>query len=256
MAAAALLAVPAAAKAAYGIYQDVTASKRLKNLGDRPSLEITPEMQRSYQEAEREAGYGFSPQEKTSFFQRQKRRANALYSRALPMAGGGLSQAINAAVLSGNIQENLDFTAQDAALRRDKRRYADARGDIISNQRNRIAQEKINYRNMVEQALGMAKQQGRMSTIEGVSEIPSAIFYGNYLKGISGNGMPQTSIPQQGSPFAYSTTQIAPAGQTSPNTYFGDTMYQRAIGLPQGRTRFQNQYPIYNYPVSPFINFE
>jgi len=177
------LAVPiagAVVKGATGAFQTYNANKRIKALGKRPSFSITPEQDKSYKRAEREALFGFSPEETNAFQQRIARRNNTIFNRGLAIGGGGVSQAINAAVMAGELGAEMDFASQGARLRRDKIRYADQRGDVISNQRNRDTQERISYRNAVEQALGRAKSDGMLNFSEALTDIPNAFLLKDY----------------------------------------------------------------------------
>jgi len=169
-------------KGAYGIYQAYQADKRIKQLGERPTFKITPEMDKSYKRAERDAKFGYSSEERNAYQQRLERSRSQIFGRGKIIGGGGVAQALNAAVLTNQLGAELDYAASDAQLIRQKRRYADRRGDVISNQRNRITAERINYRNRVEQALGLAGSQGNLNAVEAASEfIPAAGLLGAYL---------------------------------------------------------------------------
>lgn len=174
------LAIPiaaAGAKLAFGAYQTYNANKRLKNLGAMPEYELTPEMINSQKRAERMARTGYTPQESASFYQRLARGNRTAFQRGLSIGGGGISQALNSAVLANNIGANLDFTANDAALKRRNIQYADQRGDVITGQRNKNVYQQLAYRMMLEQALGQAKSQGQMNMVESITDLPWALMY-------------------------------------------------------------------------------
>lgn len=168
-------------KSAFGAIQEEGARKRIKQLGARKGFEISPEMQRSYSDALREAEFGYSSAEKSAFQQRIAQNRDTILNRGQMVGGRGIAQALNAAVLSNQIGAELDFASSDAALRRSKRQYADQRGDVISNQRNRIDADRLSYREAVERALGGASSQGRTNIVEGLSEVPYAAASARYF---------------------------------------------------------------------------
>lgn len=175
-----IVAAPAL-KAAAGAIQSVGARRRRRELGERKGFSISPEMERSYQDALREAEFGFSPEETSAFQQRMAQNRQSILNRGQMVGGGGVAQALNAAVLGGQIGAELDFASRDANLRRVKRQYADQRGDVISTQRNRIDADRLAYRDAVERALGAAGSQGRTNIVEGLSELPYAALAAKYF---------------------------------------------------------------------------
>jgi hypothetical protein len=177
-------------KLGYDIYRSEKARSEIKKLGQRPTYGLTPEMVSSYDDAAQEAKYGYTPQETSAFRQRLKSRSNTIFNRGLLAGGGGVSQSLNAAVLAGDIGAELDFAASGAEKRTRKRMYRDTRGDIITRQRNLITQSELQYRNMVEQALGMAQQHGRMGAIDTITQTPYNIAMMDYLKANTENQAP------------------------------------------------------------------
>jgi hypothetical protein len=125
----------------------------------RARYEITPEMQGSFDRAEGMARTGFTGGETAAFRQNLAQTQSAGMAGARQM-GGGLGRAIfgqQSAMRLGALQ---NFAGQDAALMRQNMRYADSRGDVLSQQRNRQTAEDIAYRNMQEQNVGRSMQSG------------------------------------------------------------------------------------------------
>lgn len=182
------LAIPiaaAGAKLALGAYQTISANNKLKRLGKMPEYDITPEQRSSQIRAEKMAKFGYSPQEAAAFEQSLARSGNTSFQRGMTIGGGGVSQALNAAINSNNINARLGFAADNARLKRQNIQYADQRGDIISNQRNRGTAQKLAYRLAVEQALGGAKSQGQLNMVESVSDLPYVFMQNEYLKSLN-----------------------------------------------------------------------
>lgn len=236
--------IPAALKAGTGIYQSVKASNALKNLGKMPEYSISPELQNSYNRAERMATQGYTPQEAAAFSQRLARNNNTSFQRGITLGGGSLAKALNSAVLSNNIDAQLGFAANDASLRRSNIRYADSVGSEVSGQRNRNTAQQLAYRMLVEQNLGMAKQQGRNNVVEALGGVPYNLMQMEYMNGLNKEA-PTEDVGDYFVPSETGTTMPMrmPASLQKPN--YGSTA-MKTPGFGSIINRSKTQSPVFN----------
>lgn len=152
----------AGAQALFGLYQTLKGRKELKNLDkNKPEgFTITPELQKSYARAEQMAQDGYTPQEEAAFQANLQRQSNAAYNRSFAFGGNTMAGAIQAGLNFQNTAALNQFAANDASLQRQNIRYADQRGDAITQQRNRIAGQELNDYAAQQQMWGQTMQSG------------------------------------------------------------------------------------------------
>jgi hypothetical protein len=179
-----VLAVIAAAQAAYGIYQTVKANREKKKLGD---YERYASPDKIINES-RNASQGYTPAEKLAYFQALVKNNNMQYMNAMK-SRPDMANTIQAGIDYGNIDAINKFAGNDAQLKRqDQQRLAglyqgqDARNVNADNQRLL----------MREQALGQAKQAGVQNIFSGATALAQTYDnnsnYQQYLKSIGADG--------------------------------------------------------------------
>lgn len=167
----------------------------------RDRFDVTPEQQASFDRAEGMAREGFSAPERAAFQQNVSQSQQGMFQNARQMSGGGLGRAIMAGLLGGRLSAFNQFAGQDAALMRQNIRYADNRGDAITQQRNRQTGENLRYRDMQERAVGQSLQSGLTNLAGGVNAnqaLGNKFGGGGGMSGgQSGFGMPDNFGAQQ-----------------------------------------------------------
>lgn len=148
---------------------------------------LTPEMQQSASRANQMAQGGFTGQEEANYLQNLSQMQNASFQNARQMSGGGLGRAISGGLSSQRIGALNQFAGQDASLMRQNVRYADQRGDVITQQRNRQTGEDIRYRDMQEQAIGRSLQAGTTNLASSMNATQA--LGGNQGGGFGGGNM-------------------------------------------------------------------
>lgn len=156
-----LFAATSLANGINGFVQQNEARKGLNSLVKPQGYNVTQEQNASYTNAQHNALNGYSPQERAAYLSNLAQKNNAGYSRAMKFGGNGLAGAIQAGVNYGNASALNNFAAQDAGLRRSNIRYADSRGDVISQQKNRQTQLENNNYNQKQAAFGNAIKTGK-----------------------------------------------------------------------------------------------
>ena len=176
---------------ALGVDQIVQSNRALGDLAKipLPKYEVTPEQiaareraKKSFGRAEGLALSGFTPQEKAAYDQKvAKANATTLYN-VRNQAGGQMSGTLNAALGSQSLNALLDFASQDAVLNRENIKYADSTGryldstgQAITSQKNLGTQLEAQRRLLQEQAVGLAKSQGRTNTTNALAQISGSL---------------------------------------------------------------------------------
>lgn len=206
-----------------------------------PNFGITPEQMQSFSRAQGRTGYGYSPEQRSNYFQQVAGRYAQNYGNAMKLSGGNLSGALNRGLQAGNLRDFSNFAAGDAQQQQANIRIADQRGDIISGQRNMITNQNIQNRIRKEQAFGGAMQSGLQNLAgaanffamnDGFAQLKGA-FGGN--KGVSTNVIGQSAGPGGG---------IGPDGAYNANLPAGGS-------APAGGWQAQNQMGMNGYAVQP-----
>lgn len=130
------------------------------NKTPQPNFSITPELQKSYGRAEDRTGYGFSPEQRSDYFNGVAGRYNQGLRNASDLSGGQMASAFGRGLQASQLRDFSNFAAQDAAQQQQNIRYADQMGGQMTNQRNMIAQQEIENRRAKEQAFGGALSSG------------------------------------------------------------------------------------------------
>lgn len=215
-----------------------------------PNFGITPEQQNSYGRAQTRAGYGYSPEQRADYMGNVAGRNAQVYNNAIKLSGGNLSGALARGIQSSALRDYSTFAANDAQLQQNNIRYADQRGDMITNQRNMATNQNIQNRIRQEQAFGGALQSG-LNNIAGAANFFAMNGGFNQL----GNG---TNVSQ---PFDAAGQQAAiddQFAQRAANSAMRDA--ELASGTNRWRSQnqaamngFQPQPNIYNQnlPISP-----
>ena len=159
--------------------------KRLKDLEakakklDRtpaPEYELNPALTKAYEEtqaiysgAQGRANEGFSTGQKDAFVNALNTAGNVMTRNAMETGGGQFGQYAGSLNNANRLNALLDFAEEDAILQQQKKQYADSTygmvmqaGNTLQGQQNIIQQQRIQRRNMLEQALGRAMSDTRM----------------------------------------------------------------------------------------------
>lgn len=156
------MSVILAGTAILGAIQSGVALANLVKLGKKSQANygITPEQQRSYDQAQVNATRGFNPAQRGAFMNNIISSQNAAYQKAVDVGGGQSSQAIGGILKANRLGAFNQFAAQDASLQLQNQRYADQMGQNITQQRNLATGQDIQNRVRQEQAWGGALQSG------------------------------------------------------------------------------------------------
>lgn len=151
----ALFATPILGKAVYGFYQNHEAEKGLKELNKTPyPTYLTGQQVNEQANAMNPTGY--TAAERANFFGALARKNNAQY-RLAKDSNPSLSGAIQAGINFGNTGALLNFSGQDAAIRRNNLSRLES---LIRGQANLNTGSQIQRRQQQEQAYGQAAQAG------------------------------------------------------------------------------------------------
>lgn len=174
----ALGALAQAPQAILGAVQAIKGYRSLKNLSKEqyPEYTISPELQQAYQRAEGMAKQGFSAEETAQFQQGVARQQTGAFRQATDLGGGNLARAISAGLGAQNLQAQGQFAAQGAQLKRQNIQYADELARSIQQQKNLATQEKIQRRQMLEQAYGSAAKTGLENITSSLGGIGASLF--------------------------------------------------------------------------------
>lgn len=190
-----LLAADMLTNVIHGLSQESQARAGLKSLKQPAGYDITPEQQTSYNRAQGMSNYGFSPQERASYLSNLATQNNTSYNRAFRFGGNNLAGAIQAGINYGNNGALNTFAMNDANLHRQNIRYADSRGDAISNQRNRNTALQNQQYLQKQQAYGQALKVGKENVFGALnlfSSLNPMLGSGLFSKKASG-GLPSDS---------------------------------------------------------------
>lgn len=192
-----LFAATSLANGINGFVQQQDARKGLNSLVKPQGYNVTQEQNASYTNAQHNAMNGYSPQERAAYLSSLAQRNNAGYSKAMKFGGNGLAGAIQAGVNYGNASALNNFASQDAGLRRSNIRYADSRGDVISQQKNRQTQLENNNYNQKQAAFGNAIKTGKENMWNSANLFSALTLGGGGILGGSGQtaGSSLTTAP-------------------------------------------------------------
>lgn len=233
-----ILAASAIIGAGIGVYnavqssQDKKKAERELDSWERTHPQDFKTGQQIYTEAASATPTGFSPQETAAFQQNLARRSNQARRMATDR-NPNLSPAINAAINYGNIGALVNFSAQDAQLRR---QLISEKVGLIRGQSN--AQTQFNQN--VSAQYGQAIQQQKENLTNSLYNVAnSAAAYGYYTGGTgTGTGGNRT----MGTTTTAAGTTAPPA--SSPNPVGGDQWAANLYGNPAGRYQPYGNYAI------------
>lgn len=159
-----------------------------------PQYTEDPSMTASRRRAEESAKFGYSPEQRSSFFNNLSRLNNSRQIRALSAGGGNASAAVNAGINYGNIGALNTYAMNDAALHRSNIQYADAFSRNLQALRNMNTQK--DYAAYIDKGRAIAQMRdnslknlvGGAQTFAGGSE---------QIASASGSDAQQYQSPQQ-----------------------------------------------------------
>lgn len=203
------MSVILAGTAILGAIQSGVALANLVKLGKKSQANygITPEQQRSYDQAQVNATRGFNPAQRGAFMNNITSSQNAAYQKAVDVGGGQSSQAIGGILKANRLGAFNQFAAQDASLQLQNQRYADQMGQNITQQRNLATGQDIQNRVRQETAWGGALQSG-------LTNIASA---GNFAAMTAQGYNPVTGVYDRQTSNPVNTVNTTTAG-TTPST--------------------------------------
>lgn len=158
------------------------------NKEPRPNFEITPEQMTSFSRAQQRTGYGYSPEQRSDYFQGVAGRYAQNYGNAMKLSGGQLSGAIGRSLQAGQLRDFSSFAAGDAQQQQRNIQYADQIGGQITAKRDMITNQNIQDRIRREQAFGGAVQSG-LNNMAGAANFFAMNDGFAQLKGDKGTGL-------------------------------------------------------------------
>jgi len=162
-------------QAGMGLFQIISASRAGKNLPDRQTFQVSPEMRRAESMALRRAEQGMSAAERAAFEQGMARRTGAAERAMRNLGMSGVASGIS------NIF-NIDAMNQMAAQSESMRRAGEQQYASIANQVQNIAdQETRSFNDMLlrqQMALGQAGASGMKNITGGLMNLANVDFGG------------------------------------------------------------------------------
>lgn len=155
-------AIASALQAGYGIYRGIKSDKALKELQKQRMaryMDAAGPLQQNLAMAQRQAQMGLSPQARALATGTAAAQTASQYRAATDLAGGQLGSAIGRIGAFNTNQLGLSLGAQSQAAReRGMGQMMNINAQLSALQQRDVAQD-INYRIMLEQNYGQAKQQ-------------------------------------------------------------------------------------------------
>jgi len=168
-------------QAGMGLFQTISASQAAKNLPNRQTFQVSPEMRRAEEMALRRAEQGMSAAERAAFEQGMARRTGAAERAMRNLGMSGVASGIS------NIF-NIDAMNQMAAQSESMRRAGEQQYASIANQVQNIAdQETRSFNDMLlrqQMALGQAGASGMKNITGGLMNLAT----GDFGSGFGGGG--------------------------------------------------------------------
>lgn len=214
-------------QAGMGLFQTISASQAAKNLPDRQTFQVSPEMRRAEGMALQRAKQGMSAAERAAFEQGMARRTGAAERamRNLGMSGvaSGMSNIFN-------IDAMNQMAAQSESMRRaGEQQYASIAGQI----QNIADQETRSFNDMLlrqQTALGQAGASGMKNITGGFMNLATGDFGGG------GTTQPTYDTEPAYLPSGYINPNAAAFNPPLPENYFGNY-------TETSSTQTQNQSP-------------
>jgi hypothetical protein len=211
--------------------------KQLAELGKKPMARytISPEVEKLYRQAvgEASAPEGFGGANINAFRQNLGRFQRGRFNQALSMSGGSGARGINAVLNAQGLDSINQFAVGDENMRRSNRLSALGRAGTYAGQfqsmRDRNAANDINYRMMLERALGQGIQSQRD-------------FRTNMLSGLGSDLITAGVMGMDGDKDVDITEEVLPKGggidynRLTPRSKFlmGRNPFRQSTGLTDG----------------------
>jgi hypothetical protein len=183
-------------QAGMGLFQRISASQAAKNLPDRQTFQVSPEMRRSEEMALRRAEQGMSAAERAAFEQGMARRTGAAERAMRNLGMSGVASGISNIF---NIDAMNQMAAQSESMRRaGEQQYASIAGQI----QNIADQETRSFNDMLlrqQMALGQAGASGMKNITGGLMNLATGDFGGGIFGG--GDSFDPYTSPLPDAPF-------------------------------------------------------
>lgn len=203
----------------------------------RPRYEVTPELRGYYNQATSDVmnPAGFSGAEISDFNQRLGQNYNTQYNAAVNRAGGQTGQFVNNVLSANNLGAINNFAVAEAQLRRQNKNDAFGRQAYgvgqYQNIDNMNTQADLNYRLMLEQALGQSIAQQKQNISNAISSAGQTGAMGaGYATGSGGGSVPYQNNSTTQPPNPNSNFTVKSSGYGSSPEYSG-----APAGNPWGR---------------------
>lgn len=184
---------------AYGFIKSEKDRKKYDKMAV-PSYTEDPEMTKSRLRADEAANYGFNNTQRSLFFQNLARMSAQRLRQGNELAGGSLSQSLNAGNTANQLQALNSFAGQDAQLQDNHIKYDDAFHRNLQILRNLNTQK--DYSAYIAKGQAIAKQRGdSLKNIVGGQQMfgsGASQFGGSSMGGGGSNGGQQTIIDNSG----------------------------------------------------------
>jgi len=158
-----------------GVFQTISASQAARNLPDRQTFQVSPEMRRAEEMALRRAEQGMSAAERAAFEQGMARRTGAAERAMRNLGMSGVASGISNIF---NIDAMNQMAAQSESMRRaGEQQYASIAGQI----QNIADQETRSFNDMLfrqQMALGQAGASGMKNITGGLMNLATGDFGG------------------------------------------------------------------------------
>lgn len=164
-------AIAGGMQSSIGMAQVIASYLALQKLQRTPidQYKETAELKKSRLRAEDLAKYGFTPEQKATFFQNLATLNNQRFKRGTEAGGGNTAQAVLSGVQYGNINALNNFSSQDADRKMRNIQYADSFASRLQQLKNMQTQMNIQQRMEKERALGAGIQAGVTNIYGGAS---------------------------------------------------------------------------------------
>jgi len=166
------------------LYEYLNTKSQLNTLDAQPMPEekLSPELKNAYGLAQNMASEGYTPEEKAAFQANQNRASNTNYQKAVSLGGNQLGNVLQGTINADVVGSYDQFAAKDAELHRQNITNLETEADKIQDQKNKIQDERIAHRNLLETTLGNSNK----TALEGIMK--SFALGGTALLGGGGKG--------------------------------------------------------------------
>jgi hypothetical protein len=210
-------------------FKDLEAEAKKLDKTAAPEYELNPALAKAYEQtqsiysgAQARANEGFTGAQEDAFVNALNTAGNVMTRNAMETGGGQLGQFAGSLNNANRLNALADFAEKDAILQQQKKQYADSTygmvmqaGNTLQGQQNIIQQQRIQRRNMLEQALGRAMSDTRMRRDARIDA--SAAYMDNEITGAQNAALQLTGAGAMSQP----QRPTNPASYTPQPTYGG-----------------------------------